>query len=158
MLSNEKFVEIRLLEKNDIDFIFNLNNEPLVRANSFNTELTTYKDHKEWFKSQLINNKSLFYIILFNSVPIGQVRFTIKYDYSVISVSISDEFRGKGYAFKSLELVIIEYFNKINKPIYAYIKKSNFTSVRLFEKLGFVCLKEEIVNRYESLIYIKEIR
>lgn len=146
-------LNIRCVNQKDLSFIFLLNNEPLVRENSYNSEPINFEDHKIWFKAQLKNKNSQIYIIENSNIPVGQVRFTVKENHTVIGISISNKFRGKGYAFEGLELAVKEYFKNINKPIYAYIKKSNSASIRLFEKAGFKYYRDEVVNKIDSYVY-----
>ena len=56
-----KFVmQIRQVENTseDCNLIYNLSNDPLVRANSFNSEPIIYENHVKWFNKVI---KPLFY-------------------------------------------------------------------------------------------------
>ena len=164
--SNIKLNYLRLFEFNDLrirraistdmEFVFALSNETLVRANSYNSEKIDLGNHKIWYDRQQKSKDVLFCIIENNVERVGQVRFTIKEKHSVIGISISKAQRGKGYASESLKLAAEEYFNTNKLPIYAYTKKSNIASVKSFEKAGFVYFKDEVVEGVDSFIYIKE--
>jgi len=149
-------ITIRKACEVDMTFVFNLSNESIVRLNSYNTNKIELNEHKEWFSKQIKKKDVLFYIIEFQNNAIGQVRFNIKEDYSVIGISISNSYRGKGLASESLKLAVSKYFQKNSLPIYAYIKKTNKSSVTLFEKNKFSFYKEEIIEGIDSYIYKKE--
>ncbi len=153
-----KFNSITIRKACDVDmtFVFNLSNESIVRLNSYNTNKIELNEHKEWFSKQIKKNDVLFYIIEFQNNSIGQIRFNIKEDYSVIGISISNSYRGKGLASESLKLAVSNYFQKNSLPIYAYIKKTNKSSVTLFEKNKFSFYKEDIIEGIDSYIYKKE--
>lgn len=147
-------ISIRNASESDIKFVFALSNESLVRSNSYNSNKIEFDQHKLWFQNQMKEN--LFYIVEFENQNIGQVRFNIKEDYALIGISISDKYRGKGLALKSLELSVKKYFKNNNSPIYAYIKKSNIPSIKIFENVGFSFYKEKLIEDIDSFIYIKE--
>lgn len=149
-------LDIRKVQKKDMEFVFNLSNEPLVRENSFNSNLINFEDHKKWFENQLKNNSLFFILENENKEAIGQIRFNKEGDHSVIGVSISNKFRRKGYALEGLNIAQEEYFKYNRLPIYAYVKKSNLVSVKLFKKGGFNYFKDVKINNIDSLILIKE--
>ena len=144
---------IQIAKKTDIKFVFDLSNEPLVRSNSFNSDIIDYNDHVRWYEKQINDKNNLFYIIKKNNASIGQVRIKMEDGFSVIAISISDKYRGQGFASKSLVLATKEYFKSNDSPIHAYIKKTNSRSVRTFENAGFYLSKDDIVNNTESYIY-----
>jgi RimJ/RimL family protein N-acetyltransferase len=147
-------VKVRYVEEKDVDFIFNLSNEKLVRENSYNSNYIKYKDHVMWFNKQLRSAPKLFFIVEYAGKPAGQVRFANDEDHSIVGVSISEQYRGKSIAFYGLSQAIREYFKKNKKPVLAYIKKTNGASVKLFKQVGFRLYKEEKVNGVDSFVYI----
>ena len=149
-------LSIREVNNKDIYFVYYLNNESSVRKNSYNSEYIKLSDHKKWFKDQLIKNGDYFFILEHSDKPIGQVRFEMQKDHSVIGISISKNFRGKGFAIKGLNLSLENYFRHNSNPVYAYIKRSNTASVRLFEKAGFHYYKDVVLNNIDSFVYKKE--
>lgn len=155
-LFNFNQLTIRKIIKSDVNFIFDLSNETLVRENSYNSKPIVFEEHKKWFAKQLEENQNLYFILEYNSTPIGQVRYSLEENNSVIGISISNKYRGKGLATESLCLAVNEYYNNNKLPIHAFIKKMNTASVKLFEKSGFELLREEKVNGIDSFLYLKE--
>ncbi len=140
----------------DMMFVYKLSNDPIIRSNSYDSKIIKFEDHRNWFQNQIESNSNLLLIVEFNNKPIGQVRFNIKQDYSVIGISLIDEYRGKGLATKILNQASTIYFKETDFPIYAYIKKTNLPSVSSFIKAGFKLYKEELVSGTESYIYKKD--
>lgn len=149
-MSEEFIIELAQIE--DMEDIFDLSNDAMVRANSFNQEKISWESHQNWFKNKINDKNCIFYVIKdLNNKLISQVRFDKNDDEADISISISADFRGKGYGVKILKLtsekVIKE--NNINN-INAYVKIENEASKIIFEKAGFT-LKEKSSEklRYE---------
>ncbi len=152
-LINHLNICLRRAEDNDLKFVYNLSNEPLVRKNSYNSDLIDFKNHSKWYLEKIRNNQSLFLIALINEEKGGLVRFQIEKGHSVIGLSISKNFRGQKLAKKILKEAVKMYFNEQRLPILAYIKKENIASIKSFESAGFVFLREEVVDQYDSFIY-----
>lgn len=136
--------EIRLAKIEDIKDIFGLSNDEMVRMNSFNQEKIEWENHQNWFKNKIYDENCLFYVIRdVNNKLISQVRFDKNKNEAEISISISPEFRGKGYGAKILNLTAKKVIEENNlKKIIAYVKIENKASKTVFEKAGYI-LKEE---------------
>lgn len=131
---------IRLADKNDINNIFELSNDKTVRQNSVHSEQIVWEDHVAWFLKRIEDKTNPFYVIEDkNNNFIGQVRFDTKQE-PIISISIAENFRGKHLG----PAIIKACSAKCGlKTIFAYIKKSNISSVKAFEKAGYKYLQEE---------------
>lgn len=143
---------LRLVMESDIDFLFQLANDPLCRNNSFHTEPIIYSEHTSWFNQILHSDSKRLYIYMSDSNQcIGQIRLDFDKKEVCISYSIKNEFRGQGYG-KSIILRaedIIRSYHDI-KEIHAKVKPNNVASRSIFEHLNYI----ENVN--ESYIeYIK---
>ena len=73
-----------------------------------------------------------------NETPVGQVRYDLKGHEAVVSVSVDQKLRGRGYGHSAIRLSSKELFrvSKVN-TIYAYVKPENKNSVLAFLKAGF---------------------
>lgn len=144
---------IKLATIEDMQDVFDLSNDELVRANSFNQEKISWEEHCKWYKNKINDENSIFYLVKDPAESlISQVRLEkINQNEGDISISISQNFRGKGYGVTILksttEKVATEH--KINK-INAYIKEENLISQAVFSKAEYV-LKEKSADkmRYE---------
>ncbi len=132
-------VSLKKIDTKYIEFLWCLRNKPYVRKYSLNKKRVNWEEHVNWILPILmgISNKEL-YIILYNSAPVGQVRFDYSNNDVEISISIFEEFQGKRIASASLTEAIkkSKKDKKIVKLI-ARINKNNLSSLKLFEKAGF---------------------
>lgn len=137
----------------DMQDIFDLSNDELVRANSFHQDKISWDNHQKWFTAKIKDSNHLFYLIKdLQGALIAQVRLDIIDEIEGnISISVAARFRGKGYGVRSLkatsEKIVTE--QKIKK-INAYIKNENIISQTIFEKASYI-LKEKFEDkmRYE---------
>jgi RimJ/RimL family protein N-acetyltransferase len=131
-------IKIRNANIEDIDTYFKWANEDTVRKLSFNSKQILYSEHQEWF-NKCLTDENCFMYIFFISSEIGQVRIQKrKNDNSIISISIDEKYRGKGYGAHMLNMSIESYRKSFPKSkISAYIKVENVASKNIFEKSGF---------------------
>ena len=146
----------------DCGFVFSLSNAPLVRVNSFNQKQIEYSSHCNWFTKTLADKNMLFFLVFTDESEkdfVGQIRFNRESEASaecVISLSITESFRGKHIARDFLELGIEElkkYWYSVNTVV-AEVKDENAASNRLFIKEGFKLVSK--INTYK--LNISEIR
>jgi RimJ/RimL family protein N-acetyltransferase len=140
-------INIRKADISDIDTYFKWANEESVRILSFNSEKISYEEHIKWFNNQLLD-ENCFMFIFSSIIDFGQVRIhKISNNDAVISISIDENFRGKGFGVQML-MMSIELFRK-SFPlviINAYIKVENIASKIIFEKSGF-SFKEVLIDK-----------
>lgn len=133
----------------DSKLVFNLSNNPIVRQYSINRKSIKWEDHKRWFINKIFDNNYTF-LLAFNVDDhfMGQVKFQNNIDSSVVSVSISEEFRGKGLAKKLLSAASSSFFyeNKSINIVIAYIRPENTISIKSFESVGFKYECEEKIG------------
>ena len=127
---------IRLATIDDMEKVFELSNDDIVRANSINQEKIKWEDHVEWFNNRIKKQDEPFYIVESQDKEfIAQVRFDKKEEDILISISIAENFRGKGLASKIVESCIKKSgYEKVT----AYIYDTNMASIKTFIKAGFV--------------------
>lgn len=131
---------LRRAKEGDSRFVWNLVNDPVVRSVSFSTAFIPWDEHQKWFISKLADSRILFFIVEgAASEKIGQIRFELKDEGWVISISLVDKIRGKGFGLPILRKSL-ESLSEIhpNSTANAYIKTSNAASIHLFEKAGFI--------------------
>lgn len=123
----------------DMEDIFHLSNDSLVRKNSRNTDLIQWVDHVKWFSSRIRSSDPYYVVREITGQLIAQVRFDSG-DKNIISISIKAEYRGKG-----LSVPIILNCTKKSKlnNILAYIKKDNIASQKAFSKAGYNFISED---------------
>ena len=121
----------------DSDLIFGWANNDLVRKNSFIKKKIRYADHQKWLKKKLLSKNSLIFKLLFNYIPVGQIRFDKKNNFYEIDYSIDEVFRNCGFG----KIMIEKSIKKILKKeiiIRADVKHENRQSIKIFKSLKFV--------------------
>lgn len=133
-------INLKKADFSDIEFLWYLRNQPDVYKYAHQNRPVSWKEHINWIFPVIlrIDNKELF-VVRNQQIPIGQIRF----DYNnqkeaIVTISILKEFRGKGFAVKSLKMAIREIKRQKNvKRLIAEIHKGNLVSIKFFEKLNF---------------------
>ena len=151
MLINKK-ISIRKVQKKDVDFLYDLEND---------IKLWKVSQTKQKFTKKEISD--FVYNARFDIAITSQVRFIIDldnksigcidlYDYNFIKnqagvgIVVIEDYRRNGYAKQALEKLIFYSWNKIFiKKLYAFIDSENIASIKLFLSLGF---KASIKNKY----------
>jgi len=120
---------IKPVTKKDINFLFLLRNNKLIRKEFFDSKKISFEEHKKWFDKKIKNKNKFYFKILKNKKSIGLIRYDKKEFYYDISVSILPKFQGHGLA--SIALTQSEKF--LNKRVViAKVKKDNKRSQIFF--------------------------
>lgn len=130
-----KELVIRRAVEEDVRKVFELSNDPVVRANSIHTEQIAWESHVAWFSRMLANEDVVFLIV---ETPgkdfVGQVRLVRLDEKWEISISIAAPFRGKGLSseilLRSVEIVGL-------RKTCAFVAAENTASRKLFESCGY---------------------
>lgn len=144
-------LSIRSATWEDAEKIFHLSNDPVVRACSIQSRPIEWESHCAWFRKALANPNLHFFIIESASGQfVAQVRFAKENTSWVTSISIHADFRGKKLGVSILRLAL----NQLpHESVLAWVKESNIPSLRLFEKAGYNCIGEEVINEETYRIY-----
>ena len=149
-------LNIREANINDAQLLFSWANDPVTRQSSFNSDPIEWKSHLSWMENSIKNVNRILYIVLFEEIPVGTVRFD-QNDTTVIGVTVAPEFRGKGMGAKIIKIACEAYLKKVNtRKIVAYIKNENLASVKAFQKAGFSLTGEGLWNNIPCIILILE--
>lgn len=151
---------LRPAQEDDIQKVFDLANDPLVRSQSFSSEKILFSDHTQWFNKKIHDPNALLLIAEYGTIFLGQVRFDKDTPEQVtVGISIHEGFRGKGLSKILLERGI-EYLKNTwpeVRSIQALIKEQNQGSVHLFENFHFQLQSRETLDTYTILKYILNI-
>ncbi len=142
---------LRNAELSDCDTIFSWVNDSTVRSNAFNSQVIELTDHKTWFNKKLADENSHIFILYFQNINFGQIRFDIENKTATISYLIDKDFRGLGFG----SLIVkkgIEKISEINRELtlIALVKPINEASIKVFQHLGFQ-QKEENHSHYGNI-------
>jgi RimJ/RimL family protein N-acetyltransferase len=142
----------------DIDSqkVFDLSNDPVVRSQSIYSNTIDLGNHKKWFDEK-IKKEDYIFLLAFDKKNnfMGQVRFDVNKNDAVISISIVNKFRGKGFSKKILKKACAKIFSEKDiTTITAYILPDNIASINGFKSAGFIHSDESIINEKRFLKFI----
>lgn len=157
-------LKISLASLDDLNNVFNLSNDLVVRQNSFNSDLIPFDSHVLWFKQKINDKNSIFFVIKTKTNDfVGCTRFDKdfsekkKFEY-VMTIHLVEDFRGKGLGSKLIKKTSKMLFEDYDAlKIYACIKHDNVISLKSFLKADYKIILETEINGYKSfkLIYEK---
>ena len=139
---------IREAELDDCNLIYEWINDKETRNQSFSTETIPFTNHKNWLIAKLKQEDFYYFIVLYNNIPCGQIRFSIDQNSATLSYLVAPDFRGNGFGKIIVEMGIVKIKNReIAKQIIAFVRFNNIASNKIFRSLGF---KESLANEYEN--------
>lgn len=149
-------LNIREITLDDAQILFLWANDPLTRLSSFNSDPILWDKHVIWLKNSIKNVNRTIYIVSFDGIPVGTVRFD-RCEETIIGITVSPEYRGKGLGVKMIQSACEKYLRERNdEKITAYIKNENVASIKAFQKAGFVYKGEGQWNNISCKILILE--
>ena len=138
-MSENNTLNLRKVNKDDIELLYEWVNDPAVRNNSFNTGKIAFEDHKKWFENTLLNEDRIIFILEDSNTPVGQIRFDIKEDKAYIDYSVSKDNRGKGYGKVLLDMGVskLKEIRPEVKTVIGLVKPQNEESKNCFKNSGY---------------------
>lgn len=144
------------------DFLFQIINDPQVRAMSFDSRRIDWRTHCAWF-SRRLEEKIPFYVGLAGNEPCGYVRFQAvgalwdaACEEAVVSMALHPQFRGRGLAKPLLRAACLEVLRTTGvRRIHASVKSTNTASLATFRGCHFAPAGTVTVrgNPTETFIY-----
>jgi len=131
---------IRLAGPEDVEDVYLLSNDPVVRAVSLSTDAIPYENHVKWYTARLADTATLFLLVHDAQNLVSQVRFFREsVDCAEISISIASAYRGRGLGSEIMHMAIrfVRDFWQIRR-ILAMVKTDNAASNSFFLKCGYV--------------------
>jgi UDP-2,4-diacetamido-2,4,6-trideoxy-beta-L-altropyranose hydrolase len=150
---NADRLHIREVSVDDCKQLWEWANDHSVRTLSFSSEPIPWERHVEWFRSKINNPACVLQIAMYgNENPAGQIRYDLDGDQAVVSISLDRAFRGKGYGSLLIRRSAQKLFaTRAVTIIHAYVKRTNQTSTRAFEKAGYQDVGTAIVEGHEAV-------
>ncbi len=139
-----KDIAFRVIEKEDLDILRKLHNNPTTWENLLNIDFIDEEDQLEWWKSLHKKKNDKRYVICFaenTKEIIGRLRIqniNWKHHNCEVGLDILPKYRGKGYGKKSYKMLLEFSFNHFNMNM-VYLKVADFNpnAKSLYEKVGF---------------------
>jgi UDP-2,4-diacetamido-2,4,6-trideoxy-beta-L-altropyranose hydrolase len=133
---------LRNATRRDLDLTFRWANDPVVRSQSFHSQLISLETHQQWFHNLLARSNARLYLAELpgRATPVGQVRFQQDPGPEwIVGILIAPEHRGHGHAAHLLRLGIARLRAETDPTatFLARIKPDNTASLHLFATAGF---------------------
>lgn len=144
---------IRKAGISDMLQFFDWVNEPMVRLNSFHSELIGFQDHEAWFLNRISSPTTFLFVLTLGDLPVGQIRFDISDDRAWIDYSLDACVRGSGMGEVLLRKGMVALSHEWNGVVMGRVKPSNKPSATTFSQMGF----ERTVDLEGNYLFSKKI-
>ena len=128
----------------DCELIYAWRNHPNIRQYMHQSNEIAWENHKKWFEKQMLNSDYILLLYEWGNTPMGSVNFTRKNEHKWEwgFYTAPNALRGQGMY---MGRVALEYAKThlSAQSIYAQVLKHNIASIRLHQKLGFLCLQQD---------------
>lgn len=136
-------LSMRRAKSEDVHFVFELVNDPLVRSTAFHPEPIPFKAHCDWF-TRFLDSEALFFIAEKGGQPCGYVRFEQGEGALMVTIAVDPHVRGEGVGLYLLAEGCARAARITPaQPFRAYVKVDNEPSLHLFQSAGFEKLQQK---------------
>tara|TARA_Y100000816_G_scaffold292343_1_gene287106 strand:- start:4009 stop:4458 length:450 start_codon:yes stop_codon:yes gene_type:complete len=127
----------------DIEDVWKWYSDPISRKMSIYKKRVDFKSHCNWFKDSLKDPNKTMYIGYKDQSKIGLSRFdfSIRENYTFVSITLDTNFRGKNLSKKFLQISINKFLKEKKTVLKAKIKKNNIASINCFKSCSFELLE-----------------
>ena len=128
----KKYFNLREVNKADWKILLEWRNDKITRQNSFNSELVSESEHKEYIKNTITNPNRTLFILEYNEIPVGTIREDrLEKDELELSYTISPMYRGK----KIGQIMMSLYLFVRKGSFLCEVNEQNTPSIKIIEKL-----------------------
>lgn len=156
-LSNKSAVRelvLRRASAEDVEQVFRLANDPLVRNCSFSPEPIRLADHATWYAKRQASLDTIFYVLDLEGVITAIVRYDREENEAKIDVAVHPAFRGRGLCSRILKETAEAAVESLAVlGLKAVVFEENTASRRCFTKAGFSETGPTLVNGRICLTY-----
>ena len=146
-----KYFNLREVKKSDWKILLEWRNDKITRQNSFNSELVSESEHREYIKNAIASSDRKLFILEYNGILVGTIREDrLEQDEYELSYTISPVYRGKRIGQIMINLYLIDQ----RGSFICEVKEENMSSIKMIEKLGFKIFK---VNKGVNFYKLKKI-
>jgi UDP-2,4-diacetamido-2,4,6-trideoxy-beta-L-altropyranose hydrolase len=130
-------VELRFARPDDLMPLLRLSNEPSVRRSSLNSEPITLEEHRQWFAQRLLNPDVRMWVLDYQGLVLGQIRYARQQDVAEISLAVAPAFRRRGMALRLLATRYDACEELRVERLRAVVRVENQASAETFRRAGF---------------------
>lgn len=130
---------LRRATSGDARFVWEVNNEPSVRARSVDTADIPWESHAVWYERKLVDPRAVLFVGTVGGTPAGICRFDVIEREAVVGVALGSAFRGRGLGQWLIASATAELFRlQPVERVRAAIRPDNVGSLRAFAAAGYV--------------------
>ena len=136
---SDKPLELRDVDVQDCEDLYQWRNHPIVRKASFDSEPFSRESHEQWFQKKRNDPETTIYIAHCDGNKIGVIRFEETKEAFQVNVMLNPEFIGQGFGARLIKEGARRLVGEktSSKPIVAEIKPDNEASQKAFAQAGF---------------------
>ena len=135
-----KLLKLREITQEDWEILLEWRNDIVTRQNSFNSDLISISEHKDYINKTIINPNRTQFILEYNQNPVGTIREDKLGDDEIeLSYTVSPHCRGR----KIGQIMMGIYLMERSGSFLCGVKEENIPSIKMIEKLGFKFFKKE---------------
>lgn len=138
-------IAFRVIERSDLEVLRSLHNESTTFLNLLNIDLVDEEGQIEWWRSLHKKQTDKRFTLCFSEEPeklFGRLRIqniNLLHNNCEVGLDILPEFRGKGLAVKSYNMVLEFLFQHYNmNMVYLRVADFNPNAKKVYEKVGFI--------------------
>ncbi len=148
----------RRADPEDARLLWKWANDPMVRANSFNSNAIPLNEHMEWYTAKLNSQDTRIWILELAQAPVAQIRYDrVDAHTAEISFSVAPHCRGQGIGTRALMLTRVPACEELGvQRLVGVMLSSNQSSIRAFTKAGFKCTEQKLIRQKPSSIFLRE--
>ena len=149
-------LDLQPANESDFELLWQWANDPVTRANSFDSSPIPWEQHKGWCCAKLEDPLCRLWVVENpSSGKVGVVRFDAVGSEATVSVSLAPQARGQGYGSRIIAAACQQLFQSSGtKLVRALIKPENKASIRAFERARFLRGEDTMVNRQAAQEYL----
>lgn len=137
-----KQLEIRSLERDDLQFVHQLNNNPEIMSYWFEEPYEAFVELQSLYDKHIHDQSERRFVVEKDDVKVGIVEL-VEIDYihrnTEFQIIIDPAFQGKGYAKIATKLALDYAFRVLNMhKVYLIVDTTNKGAIHVYEKAGFV--------------------
>ena len=152
--TRDKSTRIRLATTDDWELLLRWRNDEQTREHSIDQSVVTETDHRRWLDASIASDDRHLFVIESAGDPVGTTRLDRRDAGWEISITVAPEHRGKGLGSVLLDVTADWFDHNIGgNVILSTIKPSNPASLGLFEKNGYVVVRED-----PDLVHLEQVR
>ncbi|MHA6251590.1 GNAT family N-acetyltransferase [Oceanobacillus sp. CAU 1775] len=134
-------LQLRPLEKEDLEFIYQMRTNPDVMDYWFKEPYATMESLKKWYEAGQDSDLHRHFILYHLKEKIGYLalyNINNRHRNAEFAIMFDPLQQGKGYATKATRMIVDYGFNQLNlRKLYLFVDKSNEKAAHIYEKVGF---------------------